>query len=110
MRSDPYRLKRKVMKTVTDRMRTDGSLGPAVGLNLSGGLDIYQVVRGDVRILHLAWASCHPPPPFLQSQLKIVYLDQYALQLGVQPHKVFLDPDLGDIGSGEEAERVIRQM
>ena len=106
---NPYRLKRKAMKSVTDQMRADGALGVEVRVDLVEGLSVHQSREGDARISHLAWAGSDRPPPLLQSRLTIDYLDQYDLQLIVRPRCVFLDPNLGEIQSDEQLEHVIRK-
>lgn len=104
---DLYRLKRKVAKALTDKMRADGTLEPEVRVELSGGLEINQGMSGSVRVYH-GIRAVYRAAPLVHSELNVYYLAQVPCL--VRPHRVFLDPDLGDIGSDEEAERVIRQM
>ncbi len=105
--ADPYRLTRKVAKAVTDRMRADGALEPGAEVHLSGELSIAQRRWGDLRVMHNVWAVYRALPQ-LHSSLDIYHLDQVSAL--TRPHNVFLDPNLGEMHSDEEVERVIRRM
>lgn len=102
-----YGLTRKVAKAVTDQMRADGTLEAEVGIELGGGLEIYQGRSGLVRVSHSAWVV-YRGMPFVQSQLGVYYLDRPPSVVWL--HHVFLSPDLGEMHSDEEAERAIRQV
>jgi hypothetical protein len=104
---EPYRLTRKVAKRVVDGMRSDGLLGPRVDVEINGGLDLLIPKTGSLG-LYADVSVSYGVMPHVQGSLSVLYPGSW--QCIIRPQNIFLDPNLGDMTSDEEAEYVIRQM